>query len=371
MARAGNGVSKQDAAMKAAVKKSASKENRRQWGYYLAIAVGLGSCIFAGVLAVTGSDSITPHSRRGKASQAKARKSTTTTTTKKEPFEAKGEILKAMQGFDVDNDGKISLDEIKTVSAPKLENMTKEDPNMTMQLAGWEDAFPKADSDKDGLLSAEEVADLVQKVTMRSLAAKMGGAEAEDADHKAGLALSLVLLITNPKAEEPSDSEDGEQPRKPKHNITAAAHFAIRNVMSSLVEGAEPPLEVSELKQSIEAGELPGIGSALYKLVVKQTLDFDMLNGTMSPSSVANKDAKDLTTEELDEIKKRMLYCYRYGVNMVVEGYFSVDLLGEIVVNRLASRMGMDGPSLERWLEVKGFLAQDEADNDTEAKTES
>jgi len=278
-----------------------------------------------------------------------------------EPFTPSGNLLKIMEGFDLDKDDKLSLEEIRTVSAPKIENVSKEGGDLADKFAGWEKAFPKADVDSDGYLTPREVGDLVQKATMNHIAGKMGGlggAVATETDQKENLALAFVLWIANPKADEPPEQDKESQPQR---NVTASAQQALDYVTGAFSEGEEPPTEVSDLKVAIEGGDESSIAAALYLLVVRQALDFDTLNGTMVPTLT------DYTDTDDEKVQGRLMYAYRYGVNMAAQRYFSVAVLTDVVVNKLASRVNMDGPTFEAWLGVQGFLKSDAAESDTEA----
>lgn len=361
-------ASKQDTALKAAsaaAKKNASKESRRRLGYYIAIAVALGSCLLAACLAIFGGDAPKKAVPRAAARPTPADMAKSAPVeTNNEPLTPTGNLLKIMEGFDTNNDGKLSLDEITTVSAEKIENITKEGGDLASKFDGWQKAFPKADADQDGFLSPREVSNLVQKVMMSSMADKMGmAAGAIDADHKEAMALSFVLWIANPKADELED-KDEEKEKKPELNITEAALSAVSHVMSSLPDGAEPPSEIPSLNQAIEGGERSAIGSALYQLVLKQAVDFDMNDGKMVPTVV------DFTNKDDKKLKEKLSYAYRYGVKMASQGYFGIDVLTDIVVNKLASRIGLDGPAFEAWLGVQGFMKSAEAEADPE-KAES
>merc|ERR1711971_407297 len=105
----------------------------------------------------------------------------------------------------------------------------------------------------------------------------------------------------------------GEPQEKPKTNVTKVALGAVDSVMSSLAAGEEPPAEIAELQKAIEAGEPSTIGSALYLLVVKQALDFDMQNGTMVPTAV------DFTNKDDAKVHEKLMWAYKYGINMAVQ----------------------------------------------------
>lgn len=353
------GDTKQDVAMKAASKKSVNKKARRQLGYYVAIGVGVGSVILAGAFAVmTGSK---------KTSQKSAYKSKTASSTpskkSNEPFEAKGEILRIMDGFDVNKDGKLSLDELRGQSAPKIEAAAKEGKEHADLYAGWEGGFPKADANKDGYLSGEEVSEFVNKVTWQQVAEKFHGqGPPADPDYNASTALTYVMLIANPieKPEEP------QEPEKPKINITEAAVGAAEKIMSMLGDNVEVPKEILSVKQAVEEGEPMAIGTALYKMLTWQTLEYDMNNGTMVPTVADYANKEDL------RVREKVGYIYRYGIHMAMRGLLSDDALEDVVVTSVASRLGMDGVALDKWLNITGLWSRhEEAQNDSKSETKS
>ena len=51
-------------------------------------------------------------------------------------------------------------------------------------------------------------------------------------------------------------------------------------------------------------------------------------------------------------MKEKLAYIYTYGISMFKRGYISQDALKDAVLNNVASRVGMDGPAFDQWLEI-------------------
>ena len=86
------------------------------------------------------------------------------------------------------------------------------------------------------------------------------------------------------------------------------------------------------------------------RLLVDQALDYDTLETdgqvVLVPTSV------DYTNLEDPRIKDKMKYVYTYGIGMYTRGMMEAEQLKAIVLERLAGRIGMDGPAFDRYLEM-------------------
>ena len=67
-------------------------------------------------------------------------------------------------------------------------------------------------------------------------------------------------------------------------------------------------------------------------------------------SSLAAKPADGKTDDP--KVKEKLAYIYTYGISMFKRGYISQDALKDAVLNNVASRVGMDGPAFDQWLEI-------------------
>ena len=138
------------------------------------------------------------------------------------------------------------------------------------------------------------------------------------------------------------------QEAQPTINLAESATGAIDSIMGMLSDDAEPPKELITVKTAVQEGEPMAIGAALYGLLVEQALDYDMKEGTMVTTSVdwANVDTAD------DKVREKMAYIYTYGINMFKRGYISEDSLKDAILNKVACRVGMDGPTFDKWLDI-------------------
>uniref|UniRef100_A0A1W7RAW0 Calglandulin n=1 Tax=Hadrurus spadix TaxID=141984 RepID=A0A1W7RAW0_9SCOR len=78
-------------------------------------------------------------------------------TTKMAEKDTNEEILKAFQLFDIDNTGKISFDNLKSVAKELGENLTDEE---------LQEMITEADKDGDGLVNQEEFLHIMKKTSL-------------------------------------------------------------------------------------------------------------------------------------------------------------------------------------------------------------
>ena len=116
--------------------------------------------------------------------------------------------------------------------------------------------------------------------------------------------------------------------------------------MTQSSQGVEPPKTLVGLKQAVAGGEPLAIGEAMYLMLAEQTLDYDMKDGKMVPTVVDYKKTDD------EKVKEKMTYIYTYGIGMFKKGFLSEEALRDAVLNKIANRVGMDGASFDKWLEI-------------------
>jgi len=130
-------------------------------------------------------------------------------------------------------------------------------------------------------------------------------------------------------------------------DIAESASRAIDTLVGMLDDGVSPPPSLLALKQAIESGESETIAKALYELLVEQTLDFDM-----SEERKLVETKVDYSQTDNALVREKMLYVYTYGISMFKRGYISGDALKEVVLEKVAARVGMDGPEFDKWLNI-------------------
>ena len=118
------------------------------------------------------------------------------------------------------------------------------------------------------------------------------------------------------------------------------------SIMGALGDGVDPPKAMLGVKQAVSGGDPLEIGAALYLLLTEQALDYDIEDGKMQPTKVDFSNTEDM------KVKEKMAYCYTYGINMFKRGFISEDALKDAVLNKVASRVGMDGPAFDKWLAI-------------------
>ena len=129
-------------------------------------------------------------------------------------------------------------------------------------------------------------------------------------------------------------------------NLAETATAAIDSVLGMLGDGAEPPKGLMPLKNAVADGEPMAIGNAMYLLLVEQCLDYDVVDGLMVPTTL------DYGKTDDPKVKEKMQYIYSYGISMFQRKYISQDDLMDAVLTKVASRVGMDGPAFDKWLEM-------------------
>jgi len=133
-------------------------------------------------------------------------------------------------------------------------------------------------------------------------------------------------------------------------SIADLAAQAIDQMMSILQEGVQPPPSMMQLKQSLNDGDEHAMKTNIYLLLVDQSLDYDTVEEgdlvSMVPTTV------DYYNTEDPRVKDKMRYVYSYGISMFKRGMIDGEHLKSIVLEKLAGRIGMDGPTFDQYLEM-------------------
>ena len=117
-----------------------------------------------------------------------------------------------------------------------------------------------------------------------------------------------------------------------------------------LGDDVDPPSTLLPLKSSISEGDPNAISAALYTLMVEQALDYDVNDGQLFKTKL------DITNKEDDAVKEKLMYIYSYGITMFKRGLIQQEPLQQIVEERIAKRVGLDGPGLDQWLNVPAAM---------------
>mmetsp|Transcript_14469 Transcript_14469/g.45588 ORF Transcript_14469/g.45588 Transcript_14469/m.45588 type:complete len:170 (+) Transcript_14469:86-595(+) len=119
----------------------------------------------------------------------------------------------------------------------------------------------------------------------------------------------------------------------------------LRQMLGAL---AGPP-ELERLEAGISSGaSTEELGVAMFDLLVTMTLDFrNQDSGAIEPVEEPGG-----SLPQSDEVRQKLQYLYTYGIRMMTTGLLSVDSLKDLVLKRLAARVGMDGKELDDWLDV-------------------
>ena len=113
-----------------------------------------------------------------------------------------------------------------------------------------------------------------------------------------------------------------------------------------------PPASLIALKDAIGEGELSGVRVAQFVLLVDQTLEYELNPET---STVSSSTLEYDNTED-EALVTKMRYLYTYGIKMFMAGLVTQEQLQAVVLNKLASRVNMDGAAFDQWLEVPAVV---------------
>ena len=64
----------------------------------------------------------------------------------------------------------------------------------------------------------------------------------------------------------------------------------------------------------------------------------------------------DYSNKDDDAVREKMAYIYSYGITMFKRGLIRPEPLMKIVEERVARRVGLDGPVLDQWLNVPAAM---------------
>ena len=125
------------------------------------------------------------------------------------------------------------------------------------------------------------------------------------------------------------------------------ATSAVDSILGMLDDGVDPPPSLGSLKAAISEGEATAIAQMLYTVLSEQTLDYDVSeDGKLVPTVADYSNKEDALALE------KMSYIYTYGIKMYKSGILDGESLKKIVLERLAGRVGMDGPQFDKWLAI-------------------
>ena len=131
--------------------------------------------------------------------------------------------------------------------------------------------------------------------------------------------------------------------------LQQAADRTLASVQDSLAEGVEgvPALqELKDLRANDKVSE-NDLAAAIYTLMIERgmTYDEDPDTGLLSPTDF------DIPSNlETPEVKKEFLFLYRYGMQLISNGFVGVDTVKDIVQERLIARTGLTPEKFDEWL---------------------
>ena len=148
--------------------------------------------------------------------------------------------------------------------------------------------------------------------------------------------------------------------------------------------GATPPTALATLKEAIREGDLPAVRAAQYELLIQQTLEYDLDEEKQSVTAASI----DYSKTDDEAVVAKMKHLYTYGIKvrcghisdtlsprhlstpltaltdrawprsaqMFMSDMLTQEQLQQIVLDKLASRVGMDGQAFDKWLEVPAVV---------------
>jgi len=149
-------------------------------------------------------------------------------------------------------------------------------------------------------------------------------------------------LTTRVKQREPHAADE--------ESIADLSAQAIDRVLGMLAVGTAPPPAVLQLKTAVAYEDEAAMRTNIYLLVVEQALHYDTLEA--DGRTVLVPTALDYSNPEDPRVKKKMRYAYSYGIEMFKRGLMEAEQLKQIVLERLAGGVGMDGPTFDQYLEM-------------------
>jgi len=132
--------------------------------------------------------------------------------------------------------------------------------------------------------------------------------------------------------------------------MAETATSAIDQLLAMLSDEAEPPKTLLPLKAAISGGDGDEISAALYAVMIEQALDYDVKDGLLYPTDV------DFSNKDDERVREKVAYIYSYGIQMFQRDLIKPEPLQKLVIERIASRVGLDGPGLDKWLEIPAAM---------------
>ena len=131
--------------------------------------------------------------------------------------------------------------------------------------------------------------------------------------------------------------------------LEQAADKTIASVQGALGEDVEPVPALEELqaiRDNADASE-EELSAAIYTLMIERGMTYD-----------EDPDTGILTTTNFDipanlevkEVKEEFLFLYRYGMQLIANGFVSMEKIKEIVQERLIKRTGLTPEEFDKWL---------------------
>lgn len=131
--------------------------------------------------------------------------------------------------------------------------------------------------------------------------------------------------------------------------LQQAADQTIATVQDGLAEGVEAVPALQELKdlRADDNVKEDKLAAGIYKLMIERgmTYDEDPTTGLLTPTDF------DIPSN-LDEpaVKEEFLFLYRYGMQLISQGFVDVDTVKEIVQERLIARTGLTPEKFDEWM---------------------
>ena len=143
-------------------------------------------------------------------------------------------------------------------------------------------------------------------------------------------------------------SELDEQKQAGLDVLRAQAEKMIADGPGMFAEGVAAPESFSKLKEANEANEIGNMYAAMFEITVDTNIDFMMGDAQKLVPSTVEISAE--TTND-DAVRQKVASLYAVGMNMLMSsGEETSEKIKGVVLNKLAKRVGMDGPTLDTWV---------------------
>jgi len=160
---------------------------------------------------------------------------------------------------------------------------------------------------------------------------------------------SDALALTLPRSFRGSRSAvtRAEAPSEPQAPSMADLSTQSIDRFLEMLDGVEPPPSVMNLKAAVQAGDEAAMAEGMYLLLIDQSLDYDI-----GEDGSVTKTKLDLSDTSDEAVKEKFRYVYSYGITMLSRGMIAQEPLQKAVLEKLAGRVGMDGPEFDKWLQM-------------------